>query len=204
MNPRLFGIPINYLWDAMTTSIFAYLLLDSMFVLWFNGYTSRISLFGFLIPHASKLALWCAVTLVWLRPRFGWRFPFATILLYSLAELTTNTIYVPVHLLMDGAYRFKFYQFGNEDIFFVLSNVFFVLCIVLCNTVLRKNFGFKRDWSMLPFGLLIGVWVSAGYVTDSTMLYAAPGVELAELTWSALYLFMMVRIFHPKRPFPVG
>jgi hypothetical protein len=199
MKPSIFGVPLTFIFDWTFTAMFGYLLFDSIAVIWLNGYTSRISLFGFLIPHASKLALWSLVSLLWLRPRFGWRFPFATVLLYSLAELITNAIYVPVHLLSDPYYQKVFFTFGNPDIFFGLSNVFFVFSIVLANTVLRKNFSFRKDWSMLPFGMLIGVWVSAGYITDSSMFYAAPGIELAEFSWSLLYLFMMVRIFHPKQ-----
>ena len=195
---------IPYMVDVLSTILFCYLLLDALLVLWFNGYTARISLLGFLVPHASKIALWSAVSLLYLRPKFGYQFFFSMALLYCLAELTTNAVFVPVHLLTDPAYRAIFFAYGLPDVFFVLSNVFFALCIFLSRIVMRSNFYFKRDWAMLPFGLLIGVWVAAGYVTDSVMLYAAPGVELAELVYSALWLFMMVRVFNPKRQVPIG
>jgi hypothetical protein len=201
--PRLLGVPVTYILGMVFTALFGYLLFDALFVLWFNGYTARISLFGFLVPHASKIALWSVVSLFYLRPRFGWQFFFATLLLYCLAELTTNAIFVPVHMLTDPSYRAIVYAAGMPDVFFVLSNAFFIMAIVLSKIVMRDNFYFKRDWAMLPFALLIAVWVSAGYETDSVMLYAAPGIELAEFTYSLLWLYMMVKIFFPKTPVPL-
>lgn len=188
---------LRYLWFWSNTAVFGYLLFDGLMVLWFNGYTARVDLLGFLIPHASKLVLWSAVTLLWLRREFGWKFPFATFMLYSMAELMTNAIYVPVHLFTEEA---VYLPKVLESPIFALSNVFFILMIVLCNTFLKREFGFRRHWLMVPFALLIAVWVSAGYVTDSTMLYAAPGIELAEFSWSALYLLMMYHVFFRKVP----
>lgn len=190
---------LQYLTYWICTAAFAYLIIASLLVMVFNGYTSRISLMGFLIPHASKIALWSAVSLLYLRPRFGWQFPFATILLYCMAELITNWIYVPVHLLITPSFPAEFFNWRTNQLF-IFSNVFFILAITLSWIVMKGNFYFTRARSMLPFALLIGVWVSAGYVTDSTMLYAAPGVELAEFVWSVLYLYMMVNgVFHAKR-----
>ena len=187
--------------DWLGTATFAYLLAAGLAVIFINGYTARISFFNFLIPHASKVVLWSFVALFVLRPRFGFRFPFTVLLLYCIAELTTNWIYVPVHLLTDPTYLVQWTKLFevSQNFYFVMSNIFFSLGIILSYTFLKGRFQFDIwDWSLLPFGVFIGFWVFTGYVTDSTLLYATPFSEFEEFTWNVLYLTVVYSIFKPK------
>lgn len=196
----------KYLFDKVFLAVFAYLIFAAGMVLMLNGYTARISFEGFLIPHASKVLLWSTIAILVLRPRFGWKFPFTVLLLYCAAELVTNWIYVVVHLISDPTYLPQWIGvWNNNNYYFILSNAFFILGVILANVFLRNGFSLKKDWSMLPFAAFIGFWVATGYVTDSTMLYAAPGIELEEFLWSVLYLFVVWTSFHPlenRRPIP--
>ena len=152
MNPKLFGVPFTYIWDWVCTAAFGYLLFAALMVLWLNGPSSRIDLLGFLIPHASKVALWTSATLLWLRPRFGWRFPFAMAFLYFCSELLTNGIWVAVHA-----------PFGYEpNILFLLSTLFFILGNILCYLFLKGRFELKKDWAIFPFVLFLSLWVLLG------------------------------------------
>jgi hypothetical protein len=187
--------------DWTATAAFAYLLVAAILVMVVNGYTTRISLDGFLIPHASKVALWSGTALLVLRPRFGWKFPASVLLLYCMAELITNWIYVPVHFITDPTYLANWEKLFSlqQNYYFVFSNIFFVLGIILAHISLRGRYSFKIwDWSLLPFAVFIGLWVAQGYVTDSTLFFATPYTEFQEFTWNVLYLLVMFSIFRAK------
>ena len=177
-----------YLFDSVVTFAFLYLLFDEMMVLRFNGPFSRIDLLGFLVPHASKVALWATVTLFVLKPRFGWRFPFSMFMLYCSSELLTNGIWIVVH----GWWTFP----DSRD--FLLSCAFFILGIILSYLPLRGNYKLRFDWAFIPFAIWVGAWILQGYQTDSTVMNPSYWIETQEFVWNVLYLLMVSYIFKPK------
>lgn len=163
-----------------------------------HSLAARIDIFGFLIPHATKVILWSFVALVWLRPRFGWRYPFAMVLLYASAEMVTNTVYVGAHyqnlaqVLATGVGTSGYIQFG-------LAQAFFGLAIILCYLFLKGHFEWHRDWSMLPFIVFVGYWVVSGYQTESTIAFPSYWLEAEEFLWNVFYLIMVTQgVFRAK------
>jgi hypothetical protein len=184
----------QYLIDVIATTVFSYLLLASMFVLWFGGPFSRIDLLGFLIPHTTKVMLWSFVALIWLRPRFGWRFPFAMFFLYCSSELLTNGIWFAVHI------PFGYKPPADFAVLFSLSTLFFIMGVGLSYLFLKGQFDFRKDWSMLPFSIFVASWVLMGYQTESTIVFPSYWLEAQEFIWNALYLLMAVNVFVRRDP----
>ena len=180
--------------ELICTAIFAYLLLDSILVLEMGGEASRIDLLGFLVPHASKIALWSAFALLWLRPKIGWRFPFAMFMLYCAAEMTTNLIYVGVHVRTLSQVWIYNIPFDT----FILAETFFALGIGMGYIALRREFSLKADWSMIPFIVFIGSWVAMGYQTESTIANPSYWLEAQEFIWNVLWIVMVSQVFRSK------
>ncbi len=184
----------KYLVNVTATTVFAYLLLDSLLVLRFGGFASRIDLLNFLIPHASKIALWSFFALVYLRPNFGWRFPFAMFMLYCSAEMLTNITYVIVHF-QSLAYVFVY---NVPYIIFALAMVFFSFGISLGYLVLHGRFRLRLDWSMMPFIIFVASWIAMGYQTESTIMNPTYWLEAQEFIWNVLFIIMAANVFKPK------
>ena len=196
---------LPFIFDVVCTFLFAYLLFDAMMVIRFNGVSSRIDLLGFLIPHSTKTAMWSFATLIFLRPRFGWRFPFAMFFLYCCSELLTNSIWMAVHLpqgyqfpLVNGLTSVLGLTFPTTEGIFMLSTAFFVLGVVLCMVFLRGRFRWKFDWAVLPFVIFVGSWMLLGYQTESTIAFPSYWLETQEFIWNALYIMMAMNIFVKK------
>lgn len=192
-----FGAFAPFMLEIVVTTIFAYLLFDALMVIKFNGPFSRINLLSFLIPHSSKIAIWSAFTLLYLKPRFGWRFGFAMVLLYSSSELLTNWIYVPIHIFEQSGYLAELTDV-QKYYYFPLSNVFFICSFILCYLFLKGRYTLKWDWAILPFAVWVASWVLLGYNTDSTIARPSYWIETQEFVWNALYLIMVGSIFKPN------
>ena len=196
---------LPFIFDVLCTFLFAYLLFDAMMVIRFNGVSSRINLLSFLIPHSTKIAMWSFAALMWLRPRFGWRFPFAMFFLYCCSELLTNGIWMAVHLpegyqfpSTNGFTSILGLSFPTTEGIFMLSTTFFVLGVILCMVFLKGRFDWKLDWAILPFAIFVGSWVLLGYQTESTIAYPSYWLETQEFIWNALYIVMVYYVFVPK------
>ena len=196
---------LPYMFDIACTTIFSYLLFSALMVIDLNGFSSRINLLGFLIPHSTKTGLWSAATILWLRPRFKWRFPFAMFFLYCCSELLTNAIWMGVHLpegykfpLTDGMTSVGSLTFPTTEGIFLLSTLFFVLGITLCTLFLRGQVSLKWDWSVLPFVVWVVSWILLGYQTESTIANPSYWLEFQELVWNVLYVTMAVSVFRAK------
>jgi len=177
--------------DWLATFSFFYLMWASVAAIVTSGsLAARIDIFGFLIPHATKVILWSFVSILWLRPRFGWRYPFAMFMLYCSAELLTNWIYVAVHP--------NVWIYNIPFTIFVLAECFFGLGVVLGYLILRGRFSLRLDWAMLPFVVFVGYWVASGYQTESTIAFPTYWLEAEEFIWNALYLLMVTQIFRVK------
>ncbi len=176
----------QHLLNVLSTTIFAYLLFDAMITIDFNGIFTRINLLGFLIPHSTKIAIWSAFALFWLRPRFGWRFPFALVMLYAVAEMITNIIWVGIHqtiISLPGT--------------FILVSIFFCGCIIMGGFVLGNLYHIKWDWALLPWLTIVIFWMAIGYNTDSTIPYPSYFVEFLEFSWNATFLFAVMGMMRP-------
>lgn len=198
-----------YLFDIVCAAIFGYLLFDALMVIDLNGFSSRINLLGFLIPHSTKIAMWSVAALLWLRPKFGWRFPFAMFFLYCCSELLTNSIWMGVHLpegyqfpLTNGITSILGISFPVTEEIFLLSTMFFILGISLCLIFLKGRFSFRFDWSVLPFCIFVVSWILLGYQTESTIAYPSYWLETQELIWNILYIVMVYYVFVPKERVP--
>ena len=185
------------LFDTLATVSFFYLAFASIAAIWTSwSFAARIDIGGWLIPHATKVLMWSFVSLVWLRPRFNWRYPFAFFMLYCGAELFTNMIYLCVHItdLTDV------WLHHTPIETFLLAQAFFIMGIGLGYIVLRGRFNLALDWSMLPFAFFLGAWVATGYQTESTISFPSYWLETEEFIWNALYLTMVTQgVFRVKQ-----
>lgn len=178
------------LWDTLCTFSFFYLMWASVAaIVTSHSLAARIDIFSFLIPHATKVILWSFTAILWLRPRFGWRYPFAMFMLYCSAELLTNWIWYLSHITQ-----------LTITTLFIFSEVFFVLGVTLSYLFLKGHFRWRLDWAMLPFIFFVGSWVAMGYQTESTIPYPSYWLEAQEFIWNVLYLLMVTQIFRATRP----
>ncbi|MDE1854532.1 MAG: hypothetical protein KGI38_12410 [Thaumarchaeota archaeon] len=182
------------LFDLLCTTSFAYLMASAATAVITGSLAARIDIFGFLVPHATKVIMWSAVSLFWLRPRFGWRYPFAMFMLYCAAEMITNFIYVGAHWYNLSSV----FVYNIPYVIFVLAECFFALGIILGYTILKGRFELHRDWAIFPFVLFVGMWVAMGYQTESTIANPSYWLETQEFIWNVLYLLMATQVFRVK------
>ena len=153
------------------------------------GWYDRINVFGLFVPHAYKLALYCGFALLVLRPRFGWRFPYALLFIYGAAEWVGNGTFVAVHASpqilayltkIDGAWPAQWLDFA--------------MIVVLGWYVARPSF--KVSWLAVPFAAFVGFWVLTGYNPDTIPPpFPDPIIELHELVWTLLWFLAAYGVF---------